>query len=183
MASATLERDGRFVPKVCAVAGCEREHHANGWCRLHWRRERESGTPQPDRPLRGEVVDGAKWCCGCDTLKPLAAFARCASRRDGRNGYCRDCVGAWRRANTELRRAAHWAREANKRAAEGVATAEQIEARIAYYGGRCWMCGDSATQLDHVKPLAHGGSNWPANLRPACAPCNIRKRDRWPYAA
>jgi 5-methylcytosine-specific restriction endonuclease McrA len=22
--------------------------------------------------------------------------------------------------------------------------------------------------MDHVKPLAQGGSNWPANLRPIC---------------
>jgi hypothetical protein len=34
---------------------------------------------------------------------------------------------------------------------------------------------------DHVKPLARGGSNWPANLRPACKSCNSRKGARWPF--
>ncbi len=58
-----------------------------------------------------------------------------------------------------------------------------IEARIAYYGGKCWICRTADYEhLDHVKPLAKGGLHLPANLRPACAPCNIRKRDRWPFA-
>lgn len=64
--------------------------------------------------------------------------------------------------------------------APGDATAAQIAARIEYYGGRCWMCGAPWEHIDHVKPLSKGGSNWPANLRPACAPCNLRKKNRWP---
>ncbi|MFG1833848.1 HNH endonuclease [Micromonospora chersina] len=43
------------------------------------------------------------------------------------------------------------------------------------------MCGAEGDVLDHVKPLAKGGSGWPANLRPACNPCNLRKSARWPY--
>lgn len=42
------------------------------------------------------------------------------------------------------------------------------------------MCGDAATQTDHVKPLARGGLNVPANLRPICGPCNRAKSDAWP---
>jgi len=52
---------------------------------------------------------------------------------------------------------------------------------VAYYGGRCWMCGAPWEQIDHVKPLRVGGPNWPANLRPACGPCNGRKNGIWPY--
>ena len=44
----------------------------------------------------------------------------------------------------------------------------------------CWMCGAEATEIDHVKPLSAGGSNWPANLRPACHPCNRAKSNHWP---
>jgi 5-methylcytosine-specific restriction endonuclease McrA len=72
-------------------------------------------------------------------------------------------------------------RRAREQAAPGTATTKQIAARWAYFGGRCWMCGAVATDIDHVKPLARGGSNWPANLRPACSGCNHRKRARWPY--
>ncbi|WP_161387544.1 HNH endonuclease signature motif containing protein [Enterococcus hirae] len=70
-------------------------------------------------------------------------------------------------------------RRARKRSAAGVATLVQVRARVAYYGGRCWMCSAPWEQIDHVKPLAKGGSNWPANLRPVCRPCNARKRARW----
>lgn len=102
----------------------------------------------------------------------------------------------WRAANRERKaaymsiyRRAHLAeyaqRQANRRArqagAPGSASLVQTKARWAMWGDRCWMCAAPATATDHVKPLAKGGPNWPANLRPACAPCNTRKRDQWPY--
>lgn len=79
-------------------------------------------------------------------------------------------------------RAAAFRRRARLAAAPGSASREQMASRWDYYGGRCWMCGDEATCIDHVKPIAKGGSNWASNLRPACAPCNISKKDRWPFA-
>lgn len=65
-----------------------------------------------------------------------------------------------------------------RRTAKGRASGPQIAARVAYYGGRCYMCGGPYEHIDHVIPLARGGTNWPANLRPACAKCNLRKGDR-----
>ncbi|MGX7727586.1 HNH endonuclease [Rhodococcus sp. 5G237] len=35
--------------------------------------------------------------------------------------------------------------------------------------------------VDHVKPINKGGPHMLANLRPACGPCNSRKRDQWPF--
>jgi len=53
--------------------------------------------------------------------------------------------------------------------------------RIAFYGGRCWMCRTARWEhIDHVKPLARGGAHILANLRPACAACNHRKGSSWP---
>ena len=66
-------------------------------------------------------------------------------------------------------------RHARKQEASGEATLAQVAARVAYYGWRCWMCGIPWEEIDHVIPLARGGSNWPSNLRPACAKCNGRK--------
>ena len=100
---------------------------------------------------------------------------------------------AWRAKNPEVHKATQrrymqrhpeknlqWLsnRRARKLAAPGYATAEQIIARVEYYGRRCYMCGGPYEHLDHVIPIARGGSNWPANLRPSCAPCNMRKHDR-----
>ena len=73
------------------------------------------------------------------------------------------------------------ARRAAKLGASGSATYEQIMARVAYFGWKCWMCGQPWQEIDHVKPLARGGSNWPSNLRPACKSCNSSKRHKWPY--
>jgi 5-methylcytosine-specific restriction endonuclease McrA len=71
------------------------------------------------------------------------------------------------------------ARHSNSRSPGGRVTAKQLAARWEYYGGRCWVCKAEATEIDHVKPMAWGGSGWPANLRPICQPCNIKKSSRW----
>ena len=91
-------------------------------------------------------------------------------------------VLAYQRAKPE------WARERTARyrarklkATVGVLTVELLAAKLAYYGGRCWMCGADWTDWDHVKPLAKGGPHMLANLRPACQPCNSSKSDRWPF--
>lgn len=62
----------------------------------------------------------------------------------------------------------------------GVVTADQLRARLAYFGERCWICGGEWRDFDHVKPMAKGGTNWPANLRPACPGCNSAKNSQWP---
>ncbi len=58
----------------------------------------------------------------------------------------------------------------------------RLQARIDFYGGRCWIpgCAKPYEAIDHVIPLAKGGSNWPANLRPICKSHNSQKRDMMP---
>jgi 5-methylcytosine-specific restriction endonuclease McrA len=62
--------------------------------------------------------------------------------------------------------------------AVGFCTREQLDARIAYYGHQCYRCFGPYDAIDHVIPLAKGGTNWPANLRPICRRCNSRKHTR-----
>lgn len=51
----------------------------------------------------------------------------------------------------------------------------------AWYGDRCWYCGepfdDSAHRrtIDHVVPWSRGGANALTNLRLACSSCNAAK--------
>ena len=61
-------------------------------------------------------------------------------------------------------------------------TVEQLAQRWAYYGNRCWMCGEMADSSDHVKPISKGGANMLCNIRPACRSCNGGKGNRWPLA-
>lgn len=77
-----------------------------------------------------------------------------------------------------------WRRRAQKLATMvGPVTVALLEAKRAYWGNRCWLCGGEATEMDHVKPLTKGGAHMLCNLRPACRSCNARKRDTWPLAA
>lgn len=61
------------------------------------------------------------------------------------------------------------------------ATPSLLRAKWSYWGGRCWMCGGTATEWDHVKPLSAGGLHCVANLRPACRSCNATKSNAWPW--
>ena len=88
---------------------------------------------------------------------------------------------AFRERNPEKHRAARGKRRALYAGAAGQASAEQRAARWDYYGGCCYICGKDAEAMDHVIPLARGGSNWPANLRPICGSCNSTKGAKWPY--
>lgn len=96
----------------------------------------------------------------------------------------RDKALAWRLANPDKARTLWRAGKARRRAlqsgANGHATRVQVQERWDYYGGRCWMCGRWADSIDHVIPLARGGSNWPSNLRSACIECNLQKGARRP---
>jgi 5-methylcytosine-specific restriction endonuclease McrA len=68
------------------------------------------------------------------------------------------------------------ARNAN---ACGSCSVLQWKQRYLFYGGRCAYCwlelDFSEAQMDHVKALARGGSNWASNIVPACGPCNVSK--------
>lgn len=110
------------------------------------------------------------------TKKRAAARARYWATREHRLAK----QAAWKRENRARATALENVRRGRKAGAAGAASPVQIAARVAYYGGRCWLCRDPWQQIDHVKPISKGGSNWPANLRPACAPCNLAKNGRWP---
>lgn len=57
-------------------------------------------------------------------------------------------------------------------------TMKQLAERISVFGDRCAYCRDEWQHIDHVKPIARGGPHCLANLRPACARCNLRKNDK-----
>lgn len=97
----------------------------------------------------------------------------------------RERAAAFRKANPQRRREYDRRRRAKMRASavgKKVITPEQLAAKRAYWGNRCWMCGGEATAWDHVKPINKQGAHILANLRPACLPCNAIKSDRWPLA-
>lgn len=101
------------------------------------------------------------------------------NNKEKRKAYLRE----WYQANPGMKRVYRQQRDRRQRNAKGHFTLEQLMGRIQYYGGRCYLCGCNWYALpkfdqtiDHVIALHNGGSNWPANLRPACRSCNSSKQ-------
>lgn len=67
-------------------------------------------------------------------------------------------------------------RRARTLAAPGSYTRQEWEALCAKYDNRCLCCKQQKRlTIDHVIPLARGGSNSIDNLQPLCRLCNSRK--------
>ncbi|NWF69979.1 MAG: HNH endonuclease [Chloroflexi bacterium] len=55
--------------------------------------------------------------------------------------------------------------------------------QYARQGGLCRWCGKAAPlTIDHILPLARGGTHTPANIVLACAACNSAKGRRLVYS-
>lgn len=99
---------------------------------------------------------------------PEKAVARAARWRDAHPGKA-----------AEYRRNRR-AREAN---APGSHTVADIRDQLARQRGRCFWCWGKVGpkyHVDHVTPLALGGSNGPENLVVACPSCNLEKKAAHP---
>ena len=142
----------------CRVAGCDGRvwNVRTQLCSVHYSRLRRLGSP--DAPVKKRGVASS----GC-------AVPDCQHSHYGA-GYCR------RHWNSLIGNS--YRREA-ERLAPGTATLEDVAARVEFYGWRCWICGAPFAEVDHVKPIAAGGSKWPSNLRPICVSCNRRKSATW----
>lgn len=191
--------------------------------------------------------DNGKTCCTCGLTKPLSAFAKDKSKKDGHHSKCHECVKAYKAAHAKRineQRKAY--REANKEAiaqymkeyrksyreqnrerlsaassAWNAANKERFaeirrlsrrnnpdaarsvvrnrRARLRGNGGshtaadiqdigkmQRWRCACCKThiaseyQVDHITPIAAGGSNERTNLQLLCAPCNLAKNAKHP---
>lgn len=93
----------------------------------------------------------------------------------------------YRAANPEKIAAHCRNRRARKRNAEGTHTATDVRAIFASQKGLCANCktklfksGANKYHVDHIMPLALGGSNWPSNLQCLCPTCNRSKSAKHP---
>jgi 5-methylcytosine-specific restriction endonuclease McrA len=99
--------------------------------------------------------------------------------------YRQTHVDVIKREHTE-HRVEYAARESNRRARKagngGTYRAADTAAQHERQHGRCYWCGKRLLKyhVDHVIPVALGGSNDPANLVVACPACNQSKNAKHP---
>ncbi|CAB4157004.1 HNHc domain containing protein [uncultured Caudovirales phage] len=103
--------------------------------------------------------------------------------RESRKREANERVKAWRAANLEAARAQRIARKIRLRSACGSHTGEDIKRLFRLQKGRCVDCRASLKRgyhVDHIVPLAGGGSNDARNIQLMCPTCNMRKSAKPP---
>lgn len=95
-------------------------------------------------------------------------------------------VSTWSKANPDSRRASFYNRLAIKKRVGGKHTAADIKRLFTLQRGKCACCHISIKggyHVDHINPLALGGSNDKINLQLLCPTCNLKKGakppERW----
>ena len=151
---------------------------------------RRRAAETPEAKLERNAARRARWRQRSNTDREHRAAVQRAWRqradqqsRDRRNATQR----RWRAAHPAAVLNNH-ARSRLRVGAQYLAITERgLADKIAYYGGRCWLCGGPAGSIDHVKPLVLGGAHILANCRPACRGCNylrgIAPGQGWPLAS
>jgi 5-methylcytosine-specific restriction endonuclease McrA len=78
-------------------------------------------------------------------------------------------------------------RKARKKNAEGSHSSADVIVIFEAQKGLCANCqtglfksGKQKFHVDHIMPLARGGSNWPSNLQCLCPACNLSKNAKDP---
>lgn len=111
------------------------------------------------------------------------------ARELGRVAYARNpdkfkkAVMGWRRNNPE--KASMYARvtRSRRRSSEGRHRAEDVIRILSTQKWTCVYCKTSLKggyEVDHIMPIARGGTNWPDNLQALCVPCNRSKHAQHP---
>lgn len=164
------------------------------WCDASWHEKTAAKRIGVDpREYIARIAIGEKWCTSCKQWHSRFIFPKDSTRGDGLSA---SCLGGHKparkklspeekraRANAGYRkyyassggeriRAAKYAR---KRGIEPIDPRTR-ELVMESSNGKCVYCGAKATSIDHVIPVAHGGSSRRGNLLPACGSCNSRKK-------
>ena len=84
--------------------------------------------------------------------------------------------------NCEQRKASSHAIRTKRAGCEGSYSKDDVSKLLVLQRRTCACCRNKLTKyhIDHINPLAKGGTNWPENLQLLCQNCNQRKSDKHP---
>jgi 5-methylcytosine-specific restriction endonuclease McrA len=157
--------------EICAREGCVTTVWSRGLCKSDYMKAYRAGT-LPPKPVRERCKNGHQLVQGA---RQKVCRVCQKGHRDKWNENNREHYNALAVVSVQRRRALQCS-------AKGVFSYKGWEDRKSYYAGRCWLqlegCTGVGDTIDYVIPLSKGGTNWPANLRPACRSCNSRKKNK-----
>jgi hypothetical protein len=144
-----------------------------------WReanRERKAANTRKWSQENPDKVRNAsrKWAAA----NPERTLARAYKWREENKARHSENIRRWREENPDKVRAT-WVKSRVKReGAAGSHTAADIQVILKSQNGLCVYCGIDITgcyTVDHVVPLARGGTNWSSNIQLTCLSCNCSK--------
>ena len=173
-----VERPEPITDRTCVVCGL-RPWDSNGRCISCASYFRKKGVERSAWVIERTKhrMQGERFCRTCETFKPVEQFHH-------RQWNCKVCDRASDKRRTPgSRRRRTTTRRARKRAA----FVSPVDPAAIYQRDRgiCQLCRhpvrESTYALDHVVPLAAGGTHEPANVQVAHHRCNSIKGARgWP---
>lgn len=154
-----------------------------------YEQRRAAGVPwQASRKKR--IVTCVVCGAGFETVQNVAHCCSAACVRQSqiaRNSHLKKSP-----AEKRLVKQARWHRRRARKASAPIIEKVDLLSVCQRDGWTCWICGDVAPEelrgkshpwaptVDHIIPLARGGSHTAANLKCAHLSCNSRKHDRLP---
>jgi len=167
---------GNIVPRAYCRA-CERERAKRSY-------DPEYARTRYQRVKKERPDDLRKWGKAARAkVDPERRSARAREWRERNPERVSEYARTYKESHREL--VASWQRSRDARQLEATLvrfTQAQLVQRLSMFPG-CWMCGGPKEHIDHVKPLSKGGAHMLCNLRPACAKCNLTKKDKWPLGS
>lgn len=181
--SGEVGRVGRPRRTACALPGCDlppmaSHKHANymSYCSEDHKRQadRDRYAADPERWRR----QTKKWAEE-NRERMLANVKRWQAENSERRRLARQ---KYSKAHPEKAAESWRRRRARLIGAEGSHTFAEVQELFARMDNRCAYqmpgCTFTATAIDHIVPLARGGSDSIENLMPACKSCNSKKNAR-----
>ena len=199
---------GSCTGKPCSVEGCERQMFGGIYCSMHYKRFVRFGDPNV-RKKRGNGEVGSQPCCVEECQKHangtfVDGKVYCSTHLTRVKKYGDPHV-LKKPARTTPEEKKQWARENQRKKRRTVVGKLRQrfnngkyrvlhgggtrifpkEAFLAIWAGTlCTLCGepvaDEDKSMDHIIPVARGGTNEPENFQLAHLRCNQLKGDKLP---